>query len=119
MVPDVVAFAGGFFVGQLAVSILSRWVTALYRAVKEYRASVAHPNLGHRTTLWIFLPLLLLHSGPYALGLLVFGAFKLFASAFQPWHAWLIGGFVADLVLMVAMVSRVLIRRKASKGSKA
>jgi len=93
----------GLLTGMVVFSALLRWVIALTKTYTDYRIAADHPHLRQAKRPWIFLFLLVLHSGPWVLALTVFGAFELFMSPYHAWHSWFIGGFIAYIVLMACL----------------
>lgn len=98
----VVVLAGllGLLTGMFVFGALLRWVFALTKTYKDYRIVADHPHLRQPKRPWIFVLLLVLHSGSWVLALTVFGAFELFTSPYREWHAWFVGGFITYIALM-------------------
>ena len=112
----VAAFGGAMISGLLCSRVLM-WIASLWGCYREYRIAVAYPHLGRRKTLFVFVPLLLLHSAPWLLGLVAFGALELYRSERAAWHYWLVAGFLAYLVLIVLVLRRFWLTRKAAASS--
>ena len=79
--------------------------------------AVDYPHLGRHKRLWVFIPLTLLHSGPWILALTVFGALILLRTPREPWHAWFVGGFIAYLALMGFVIGSFWKKRKALESA--
>jgi hypothetical protein len=121
MVPDIeanllAAIGGAMISGFLCTRVLA-WIASLWECYREYRIAVAYPHLRRRKTLLVFLPLLFLHSGPWLLGLVAFGALALFMSPRAAWHYWLEVGFVAYLIFIALILRRFWLARKAAASS--
>ena len=105
----------GFFVGGLVVRSAFGWGLSLWQAFQEYREAAAYPHLNRPKNPWVFLPLVVLHSGPWILAMAAFGFFKLLTSPHQPWHSWLIGGFIAYLAPTALTIASVRKRQHARR----
>jgi hypothetical protein len=80
----------GFIVGGAFFLAVLRWLACLWATYLDYRVTVDYPHLKRPKRLWVFLPLLFLHSGPWALALAVF---------FCTRHMWFAVGFFVHLIL--------------------
>jgi hypothetical protein len=105
----------GFLAALALFPMIARWGGSLWEAYRDYRLAADYPHLNRRKNLWVFAPLIVLHSGPWLVALTLFGAFKLFTSPHQPWHSWFIGGFITYFALMGFFITRVLKAQKARK----
>ena len=115
MPSELLGLFGGFFTATIVLAAALRWIGSLWVAYQDYRTAVDYPHLGRSKRLWVFVPLTLLHSGPWILALTVFGAFILFRSPREPWHAWFIAGFVGYLALMGLIIVSLLKKRKTGR----
>src|SRR5437016_3450148 len=109
------AFTGGLLAALVVFAATLRWVGCLWIAFQDYRTAVDYPHLGRSKRLWVFVPLTFLHSGPWTLVLTVCGAFILFTSPREPWHAWFVAGFIVHLALMGLIIVSVLKKRKTGR----
>jgi hypothetical protein len=114
---ELVGLVGGFLIAATILAAVLPWVGCLWVAYQDYRTAVDYPHLGRSKRLWVFVPLTLLHSGPWTLALTVFGAFILFRSPREAWHAWFVGGFVAYFALMGLVIVAALKKREAPKAN--
>jgi hypothetical protein len=120
MVSGIEAAVAAMAVAMISGLLCSRvlvWTASLWECYREYRIAVAYPHLGRRKTLFVFVPLLLLHSGPWLLGLVVFGALELFMSPRAAWHYWFVGGFLAYLLFVALVLRRFWLNRKAAAAA--
>ena len=92
----------GLLVGLLLYERLFIWMAFLWATYAEYRTALTYPHLRRRRSLVVFVPLTLLHSGPWLLALVIFGAFHLYTSQREEWHYWMVAGFLGGLAVMGA-----------------
>ena len=104
----------GFAVGGFVSERFLYRIGCLWSAIHDYRIAALYPHLRRKKRLAIFVPLLLLHSGPWAMAVSLFVIFELFVSRRETWHLWFTAGFVAYVLFMGAMVLLWIRRRSTS-----
>jgi len=104
----------GFVFGGAFLPAILLWIACLWEAYRDYRIAVDYPHLNRRKRLWVFVPLMLLHSGPWALAITVFIGITFGKGPTEPWHVWFAGGFLAYLALTCASVAMVWKKHKTS-----
>jgi hypothetical protein len=95
MVEPLIGF-GGFFLAQLVFTSIARWVGVIYLELINQPPEVRRAQT--------VVPILLLHSGPWMLGLLVFLSVKVAVAPAAPWKTWLVSGFALGFALMLVTV---------------
>jgi hypothetical protein len=102
---------GGFFADQVAFTSIARWVAVLYAQLR-----LEPPETRRAQTL---VPLILLHSGPWTIGLLIFGGIKLAGLPESPWRPWFASGFALGLGLMCVVLLMAWRKMVVRKGASA
>src|SRR5437763_221040 len=122
---ELVAAMFGFVVGGFVFARFVYWIGCLWVAIDDYRIAAAYPHLRRKKQILLFVPLLLLHSGPWALAIALFIIFELFVSRRETWHFWFAAGFVAYVLFMCVLVllwmrrkNRVPLRAPPSQPAK-
>ena len=91
------AAVGGFVLAQLAFPLVIHWLVLVYA-----QFALEPPETRRAQTL---IPIFLLHSGPWALALMIFACIKLLASPEGEWRPWLVGGFVVGCGILLVMIA--------------
>ena len=107
----------GLLVGLLLYERLFIWMAFLWATYAEYRTALTYPHLRRRRSLVVFVPLTLLHSGPWLLALVIFAAFHLYTSQREEWHYWIVSGLLGGLAVMGAATWSAWKKIQARAGS--
>jgi hypothetical protein len=99
---------GGVVIGSLLVERLLLWAGSVWVMYGEYRTAVEYPHLHRPKRLYVFIPLTLLHSGPWLLVLSIWALVVLVSGPRDDWQSWLLGGFAVGVAYMTAIVVFVL-----------
>ena len=86
-------------ISGLLCSRVIGWIASLWDCYRECQIAADYRHLGRRKTHFVFVPLVLLHSGPWLLGLVPFWSL---GALYEP-TGWFVAGFVAYL-LFIALV---------------
>ncbi|MGH8612144.1 MAG: hypothetical protein ACREYF_08910 [Gammaproteobacteria bacterium] len=93
---ELMAAFGGLFLALVTLPPVISWAGIVYAQL------VLEPPETRRAK--ILLPMLILHSGPWVLVILILGGIKLFSVADNPWRLWFVAGFALYSCMMLAIV---------------
>jgi hypothetical protein len=116
-VTELAAAVFGFAVGGFVAEHFLYWIGCLWAATEDYRIAVRYPHLGRPKRLLVFLPLLLLHAGPWALATAVFVIVELFLGQHETWHFWFLGAFVAQIFFVIYATVWITSKRLKSRSA--
>ncbi len=104
MLAQLAAALLGVIVAGFVIERVFGWAACLWMVYDDYRIAVTYPHLGRPRRLLLFVPLIFLHSGPWALGVTVFMTLELFAIAPEI-SFWFAGGFLAFLAFVSVVMA--------------
>src|SRR5450631_3249182 len=113
MEPFVSTIAASFGVGagMMAISLIGRWVLAIYTTVRKYRTD-SSGAVARRPLVWALPFAVLLHSGPWALAI---AGYLSYYALFRPhgsWLLWFFGGPALSPLFAAFLLMPVFRRRK-------
>jgi hypothetical protein len=108
----------GFFGAVALFGSVSRWVYALAVTLRERRMS-SQSERPAQPLIWSLLPMVLLHSGPWALGIAVACMYYALSQPRSPYLYWFLGGGLAGLIFMLILIGRAMRRSREATATQA
>jgi hypothetical protein len=99
----------GFLGAVILLGSVARWIYAISATRRERRSS-GQSDGPAKSPVWSLLPVVLLHSGPWALGIAIFCMYYALSQPRSPYLSWFLGGALAGLFFTVILVAKAMHR---------